>query len=98
LGVKQLNEFYFDTLKIVVSDVKAIENEALKQEVNFRYFKDQSIGISIDETTSAEDIKKIVRIFASALNKKSGDSTTHNNRINWPRSEERRVGKECRTR
>ena len=64
LGLKQVNENYFDTLKIAVTDKKAIEREAIKHEVNFRYFADNHVGISIDETTSVENIKTIIEIFA----------------------------------
>ena len=38
VGLKQLNENYFDTLRIVVPDVVAVEREALNHEINFRYF------------------------------------------------------------
>jgi glycine dehydrogenase len=31
LGIKQVNEHYFDTLKVAVADKKAVEREALKQ-------------------------------------------------------------------
>lgn len=62
-GIKQVNENYFDTLKIAVSDKKTIEREAVKQEVNFRYFDDNHVGISIDETTSLKDVEKILGVF-----------------------------------
>jgi glycine dehydrogenase len=64
-GLKQINDNYFDTLKIAVADKKAIEREAIKHEVNFRYFEDNHVGISIDETTSLKDIEKILKIFGS---------------------------------
>ena len=63
LGLKQVNENYFDTLKIAVADKKAIEREAIKHEVNFRYFADNHIGISIDETTSLKDVESVLKIF-----------------------------------
>lgn len=62
-GIKQVNENYFDTLKISVADKKAIEREAIKHEINFRYFADNHVGISIDETTSLSDIEKILAVF-----------------------------------
>ncbi|MBX2941512.1 MAG: aminomethyl-transferring glycine dehydrogenase [Cyclobacteriaceae bacterium] len=85
LGLKQVNENYFDTLKIEVADKKAIKAEATKQEVNFKYFEDNHIGISIDETTSPKDIEQIVSIFANALNKKAS-TTIEEQPINWPAS------------
>ena len=72
LGLKQVNENYFDTLKIAVADKKAIEREAIKYEVNFRYFADNHVGISIDETTSLKDIESILKIFGAAAPKVNG--------------------------
>ncbi len=62
-GIKQVNENYFDTLKIAVSDKKVIEREADQHEINFRYFADNHVGISIDETTSLKDVEKILKVF-----------------------------------
>jgi glycine dehydrogenase len=62
-GFKQVNENYFDTLKIAVVDKKAIESTATKHELNFRYFEDNHVGISIDETTSLKDIETILSVF-----------------------------------
>ena len=62
-GFKQVNAVYFDTLKIAVTDKKAIEREAIKHELNFRYFTDTHVGISLDETTSLKDIETILKVF-----------------------------------
>lgn len=83
VGLKQVNEHYFDTLKIEVADKKAIETEAIKQEVNFRYFEGNHVGISIDETTSGKDIEQIVSIFANALNKKASVKIEEQP-VSWP--------------
>jgi len=85
LGLKQINEHYFDTLKIEVADKKAIEAAAEKQELNFRYFDTNHVGISIDETTSAADIQQIVSVFASVLNKTAAVKIEAQ-AINWPSS------------
>ena len=86
LGLSQVNENYFDTLKVAVADKRVIEREAIKREVNFRYFADNHIGISIDETTSIEDIKVIVEIFDAATGKKSQASVDGTITLNWPTS------------
>ncbi len=68
LGFEQTNPDYFDTLKIKLPknitkrDIKIF---ALEREINLRYFEDNHIGISIDETTSIEDLNAIIDIFAS---------------------------------
>lgn len=86
LGLTQVNEHYFDTLKVTVADKKAIEKEAEKREVNFRYFSDNHVGISLDETTTLEDITIITEIFAAAENKKSNPTAANGKEIKWPAS------------
>ncbi len=71
LGFNQLNNNFFDTLKIELpSHLRScnIQTAALEREVNLRYIDSQTVGISIDQTTSIEDINTIVEIFALANN------------------------------
>lgn len=91
LGYTQTNEFYFDTLKVEVADKKLIEHEALKHEINFRYFADNHVGISLDETTSPEDIHNIVAVFSSVVNKKLDTFSVNGQEINWPNDWVRRT-------
>jgi len=70
-GYKQLNNYFFDTLKIQLPEnvkMEAIKKLAMESEINFRYFDDNHLGISIDETTSLEDVNLIMHILASAKN------------------------------
>ncbi len=74
LGYTQVNENYFDTLKVDfpgdnTSKVKEIRKEAENQKINFRYFPDNSIGISIGEPADLEDIIEIINIFAKVTGK-----------------------------
>ena len=84
LGVRQVNDHYFDTLKFAVADVAAVQREALKHEVNFRYFNDKHVGVTLDETTLPADIKVIVDIFAAAENKKAVEVSVNGQDISWP--------------
>ncbi|HYK75370.1 MAG TPA: aminomethyl-transferring glycine dehydrogenase [Daejeonella sp.] len=69
LGYKQENEFFFDTLKLDVGDlVGSIHAEALNNEVNFHY-AGSVVNISLDETTSLEDVQTLIRIFAKVKGK-----------------------------
>jgi glycine dehydrogenase len=85
-GIKQVNEHYFDTLKVAVKDKKAVEREALKREVNFRYFDDNHVGISIDEVTTPHDITLISEILAAAENVKAASASANGQEIKWPSS------------
>jgi len=66
LGYTNLNNAYFDTVKVKVENAAAVRKVAEAREVNFRYFDGQHIGITIDETTSQSDILDIVAIFEEA--------------------------------
>ncbi|SEP35816.1 aminomethyl-transferring glycine dehydrogenase [Mucilaginibacter sp. OK283] len=73
LGYKQLNESYFDTLKFDVAHLAGpIHSEALNNEMNLNY-EGSAVTISVDETTSPEDIKTIIRFFAKVLGKTIND-------------------------
>lgn len=65
-GFEQLNKSYFDTLKVKVADVNAIREVAESREINFRYFDNRHIGISLDETTRPSDILDIISVFEEA--------------------------------
>lgn len=69
-GYKQHNRAFFDTLclqcPVKSSEVKKI---ALQHEINFRYICDECIGISLDETTSKDDVNVIITVLATAAGK-----------------------------
>jgi glycine cleavage system P protein (glycine dehydrogenase) len=59
-GLKQTNVAYFDTLRIEGAKTAAVRAAADAAGINFRYFADGAIGISVDETTTIEDVADIV--------------------------------------
>ncbi|CAM3309098.1 aminomethyl-transferring glycine dehydrogenase [Aequorivita lipolytica] len=68
LGFEQLNETYFDTIAIK-TDATKIKFLAEAKEVNFYYPDDETVSISINETTTVKDLNKIVSIFSEAIKK-----------------------------
>lgn len=70
LGYQQLNKNFFDTLKIKCDGIQKIREIAERKEVNFRYFENECIGISLDETTLLRDVNEILAIFAEAKGSK----------------------------
>ena len=62
LNLKQLNEFYFDTILINVNS-KKIKKIAEKKGINFNYPDNNHVSISINETTSERDLKEIIDVF-----------------------------------
>ncbi|MCG2419215.1 aminomethyl-transferring glycine dehydrogenase [Aequorivita sp. F47161] len=74
LGFEQINETYFDTIAIK-TDATKIKFLAEAKEVNFYYPNDETVSISINETTTIKDLNKIVAIFSEA-NKKEFQKIT----------------------
>ena len=68
LGYRQTNASYFDTLRIERADLSGIRKAAEAAGINFRYSGD-TVGISLDETTTVDDMKDVVRVFASVKGK-----------------------------
>jgi glycine dehydrogenase len=68
LGYRQTNAAYFDTLRIDRPNVAGIRKAAEAAGINLRYTGD-AVGISLDETTTVDDVKDLVRVFASAQGK-----------------------------
>ena len=69
LGYKQLNEQFFDTLKIALPldiSLQDIKNNAELRSINLRYYETGEIGISIDETTNDYRAHELLAVFAMA--------------------------------
>jgi len=64
LGYTLVSDRFFDTITVQVADAGAIRSKALQQEINLRYISDTLVGISLDETTSTEDLYDLINCFA----------------------------------
>ncbi len=72
LGYKLGSAPYFDTLRVDVAENRAadIVERANAHHINLRLIDAHTIGISLDETTSADDLLALFKVFA-------GDQTPH---------------------
>jgi glycine dehydrogenase len=69
LGYKQENSYFFDTIKLELGDlINPIHAEALNNEVNLNY-QGSLVSITLDETTTANDVLTIIRFFAKVKGK-----------------------------
>lgn len=68
LGFEQLNDTYFDTIAIK-TDATKVKFLAEAKEVNFYYPDNNTVSISINETTTIKDLNKILSIFSEAVKK-----------------------------
>ncbi len=61
------NKYYFDTLLIEVPDIAALKTAAENSGINF-YYEGNTVGISLDETTTQRDVLNILHVFAASRN------------------------------
>ncbi len=73
LGIRQLNEHYFDTVRFEVPGgvqaVGQIVKAALAARLNLGYRRDGTIHVALDETVDDHDISAIVAAFAAGVGK-----------------------------
>ncbi|MGV3586335.1 MAG: glycine dehydrogenase (aminomethyl-transferring), partial [Adhaeribacter sp.] len=91
LGLEQVNEYYFDTLKIRVESAElknAIRQEAEAAQINLRYFEENFIGISLNENTDLADLQELVAVFSKVMNKQTEitniSGLPNEAEVNWP--------------
>jgi glycine dehydrogenase len=63
LGYYQTNTAFFDTI-VIKADAKKVAAIAEQNEVNFYYIDENTVSISLNETTNISDVNKIASIFA----------------------------------
>lgn len=70
IGFHQVNELFFDTLKIKLDQdqIKILKQKAENNQINFRYFDNTYIGISLDESTTIADVNSILHLFYQLKN------------------------------
>ena len=81
LGLKQENKYYFDTLKVNLpskGDAAKIHKLAKTYKVNLRFYDSIAVGVTIDETTTFDDLKILIKIFAEDVDKDFNDIKFNN--------------------
>jgi glycine dehydrogenase len=70
VGCKLGDAAYFDTLRVIPNGKGSAQvlSAALERGFNLRDFKDGSLGVSLDETTTPEDVAQLIAAFASDAN------------------------------
>ena len=70
LGYYQANETYFDTIAIK-TEATTIRSIAEAKEINFYYPNEDTVSISVNETTNLKDLNNVIAVFAKAANKET---------------------------
>mgnify|MGYP005988697711 FL=1 len=68
MGIEQINTAFFDTIQLK-ANASAVKTIAEQREVNFYYPNDTTVTVSLNETTSVNDLNEIISIFAEAETK-----------------------------
>ncbi|MCH4823935.1 aminomethyl-transferring glycine dehydrogenase [Gramella lutea] len=90
LGFEQLNSAYFDTIH-VKAEAEKLKEIAEKNEINFYYPDAESVCISINETTTTDDLNAIVAVFAELAEKQNSEITELSERSAIPQNLERKT-------
>lgn len=80
VGVQAQNHYFFDTVRISLESVeqaKELKKHAEGSKINF-YYQNNVVGISLDETSTIEDINNIAKVFADSLNQNAPAELTVN--------------------
>jgi glycine dehydrogenase len=62
-GYKLISEHYFDTITVQTDRVSIIRSKASAQRINLRYPGNDLVALSLDETTSLEDLYDLINCF-----------------------------------
>ena len=65
-GYEIFHKSFFDT---ICFEAQGWKTKAKELKLNLRDFKDGRVGISIDETTTMDDVKKILEVFSAQIRK-----------------------------
>ena len=74
-GFELQNENYFDTLIFNIDDTEKIKDISQKHQVNFHYPADKLVSISLDETTTRNDVLDIINVFTSSIDSDTSIAT-----------------------
>lgn len=89
LGLSIKSTTFFDTIAIEITDlslVQKIQTTFENHKINLNYFKENTIIISLNETTDIDDVKNIIELLASCLGKNysfSNSATTSSSTLSY---------------
>ncbi|MBF9239186.1 aminomethyl-transferring glycine dehydrogenase [Hymenobacter sp. BT683] len=91
LGVEQTNENYFDTLNLRLESAElqqSLRKEAEAARLNFRYFDEVRVGISLNQNTELHDVADILDVFGKVLGKEADQlvGLPESLELTWPKS------------
>ncbi|HTO15451.1 MAG TPA: aminomethyl-transferring glycine dehydrogenase [Edaphocola sp.] len=86
-GHELWSDSFFDTVVIKANNKSAIiQSQAEKAKINFRFIGSEYISISLDETTSFDDLADIINILNDVVHAVSYDADEDNLLVNVPQN------------
>ena len=89
-GYELVHDHYFDTITIKSDQIDEIQKVVENQEFNLNYFNQGFVSISLDETTTLEEVKQLIELFTEVSGGAVDTGSIHNKAgdlsINWPES------------
>jgi glycine dehydrogenase len=76
MGCSVLTSRFFDTITLTLpkgASLEELRKTALNHEINLLYREDQTVGVSIDETHSPDDIRDLIQVFALSTGKDAAE-------------------------
>jgi glycine dehydrogenase len=67
LGFQLQAEHFFDTITIAIPNGAVVLERAAAQKINLRWLDDNTVGISLDETTTKQDVIDLWTVLAGAV-------------------------------
>jgi glycine dehydrogenase len=83
-GYKLISEHYFDTITVQTDRVAIIQSKATAQRINLRYPGNDLVTLSLDETTSLEDLYDLINCFEDDKQPVSFSLDKTQTSQNWP--------------
>ncbi len=77
-GFELQNKNYFDTLTFKINNSKKVKEISDKYRMNFYYPDENMVTISLDETTTKNDVLNIISVFASSMDVDTSSATFDN--------------------
>jgi glycine dehydrogenase len=67
-GLKVVHASFFDTVSIEIADASGVVSRALNEKMNLRHFSGNVVGVAFDETSTREDVTRLLKAFAPGAN------------------------------
>ena len=77
-GFELQNENYFDTITFKINDAENIKDISQKHEMNFHYPAENLVTISLDETTTRNNVLDIINVFTLSIGNDTSFATFDN--------------------